>query len=251
MCILSLAAPSWRKWEHGRQVETECTTQYLCSRMQDRVKCSGVVESGGAVFCHATLGGAEDLDVSHGIAERVQDGAGSVDRALRQMMLNWLVRYVTRDSDVRMAMELEPDRRHVDGIGSDRPQRQRSSDTRSKAIRRPGHRRSGISAATARGCSGTMRLPYRAKFARTCRKPPKCLAQRMQDSIEFDVGELRRVAVLEESPKGCVDAVWYCIKNSSTVQRPIGLLSGDNEFYACTRRGASLLGTRAWTWALL
>eukprot|EP00971_Amphidinium_carterae_P168137 3331652-Amphidinium_carterae.1 len=37
----------------------------------------------------------------------------------------------------------------------------------------------------------------------------------------------------------------HCIKSSSTVQEPIGLSSGESEFYACVRGAAILLGLRA------
>ena len=37
----------------------------------------------------------------------------------------------------------------------------------------------------------------------------------------------------------------HCLKTSSSVQEPIGLSSGESEFYACVEGGAALLGMRS------
>ena len=37
----------------------------------------------------------------------------------------------------------------------------------------------------------------------------------------------------------------HCLKTSSSVQEPIGLSSGEPEFYACVKGGAALLGMRS------
>ena len=37
----------------------------------------------------------------------------------------------------------------------------------------------------------------------------------------------------------------HCLKTSSSMQEPIGLSSGESEFYACVKGGAALLGMRS------
>ena len=37
----------------------------------------------------------------------------------------------------------------------------------------------------------------------------------------------------------------HCLKTSLSVQEPIGLSSGESEFYACVKGGAALLGMRS------
>ena len=105
----------------------------------------------------------------------------------------------------------------------------------------------------------------------------KCLAQRMKDPNEIDMQELKRAArYLLKYPRavlrfeeqavprelhGWVDSDYagdvvtrrstsgvlimygqHCLKTSSTVQEPIGLSSGESEFYAAVKGGAALLG---------
>ena len=128
--------------------------------------------------------------------------------------------------------------------------------------------------------SGSMRLSYLGQDRSDVQEAAKCLAQRMKDPNEYDLAELKRAArylmryprvVLQfeeqDMPKdmdGWVDSDYagdvvtrkstsgmvvmfgrHCLKTSSTVQAPIGLSSGEAEYYACVKGGATLLGMRA------
>ena len=43
----------------------------------------------------------------------------------------------------------------------------------------------------------------------------------------------------------------HCLKTSSSVQEPIGLSSGESEFYACVKGGAALLSVAILAQAIL
>eukprot|EP00971_Amphidinium_carterae_P220004 4367367-Amphidinium_carterae.2 len=128
--------------------------------------------------------------------------------------------------------------------------------------------------------SCTMRIAYLGQDRPDLQEAAKCLSQNMKEPREADLLELKRVArylvafprvVLtypeQEDPGGLdgwVDSDYagdvytrrsttgqvvmhgkHCIKSSSTVQEPIGLSSGESEFYACVKGAATLLGLRA------
>ena len=128
--------------------------------------------------------------------------------------------------------------------------------------------------------SGAMRIAYLGQDRADVQEAAKCLSRRMQNPKQADLVELKRTvryllkfprAVLvskeQELPKeliGWVDADLagdlvsrrsssglvllfgeHCLKTSSSVQGPIGLSSGESEFYACVKGGAALLGMRS------
>ena len=128
--------------------------------------------------------------------------------------------------------------------------------------------------------SGAMRISYLEQDRADVQVAAKCLSRRMQSPTQADLVELKRVAryllkfprsvlVFEEQdlPKelnGRVDANFvgdlvsrrsssglvllfgrHCLKTFSSVQEPIGLSSGESEFYACVKGGAALLGMRS------
>ena len=130
--------------------------------------------------------------------------------------------------------------------------------------------------------SGAMRISYLGQDREDVQEAAKCLSRRMQSPTQADLVELKRVVryllkfpravlVFEEQdlPKelsGWVDADFagdlvsrlsspglvllfgrHCFKTSSSVQEPIGLSSGESEFYSCVKRGAALLGM----WSLM
>ena len=125
--------------------------------------------------------------------------------------------------------------------------------------------------------SGTMRLSYLAQDRADVQEAAKCLAQHMKDPNESDMRDLKRAvrylikyprAVLKyeeqdvpQEVHGWVDSDYagdvvcrkstsgvvvmygsHCLKTSSTVQEPIGLSSGESEYYAAVRGGTTLLG---------
>ena len=129
-------------------------------------------------------------------------------------------------------------------------------------------------------CSGAIRISSLGQDRADVPEAAKCLSRRMQSPTQADLVELKRVVryllkfpravlVLEEQelPKelnGWVDADFagdletrrlssglvllfgrYCLKTSSSVQEPIGLSSGESEFYASVTGGAALLGMRS------
>ena len=128
--------------------------------------------------------------------------------------------------------------------------------------------------------SGAMRISYLGQDRADVQEAAKCLSRRMQSPTQADLVELKRavryllnfpraVLVFEEQElprelNGWVDADFagelvsrrsssglvfpfgkHCLKTSSSVQEPIGLSSGESEFYACVKGGASLLGMRS------
>ena len=128
--------------------------------------------------------------------------------------------------------------------------------------------------------SGAMRISYLGHDRADVQEAAKCLSRRMQKPTQADLVELKRavryllkfpraVLVFEEQdlPKelnGWVDADFagdlvsrrsssglvllfgrHCLKTSSSVQEPIGLSSGESEFYACVKGGAAWLGLRS------
>ena len=128
--------------------------------------------------------------------------------------------------------------------------------------------------------SAAMRLSYLGQDRPDLQECSKYLAQKKKEPREFDLTELKRaVPYLRSRPRavlrferqplphsldGWVDSDYagdvvtrkstsglaiqyggHCVKTSSTVQEPIGLSSGESEFYACVRGGCYLLGIQA------
>jgi len=128
--------------------------------------------------------------------------------------------------------------------------------------------------------SGVMRLSYLGQDRGDVQEAAKCLAQRMKTPNESDLSEMKRavryllkypraVLTYEEQDEASELEGWvdsdhagdvvtrkstsglvvmlgkHCLKTSSTVQEPIGLSSGEAEYYACVKGGATLLGIRS------
>ena len=198
------------------------------------------------------------------------------DGSLQQeaVILNRIVRYVPQNKSNKMAMEIEPDQRHVDILlrehglddfrskGVDTPRVKKSESQVFAGLELHPLDREGVRLYR----SGTLRISY--------------LSRRMQNPTQADLVELKRVAryllkfpravlIFEEQelPKelnGWVDSDFagdlvsrrsssglvllfgrHCLKTSSSVQEPIGLSSGESAFYACVKGGAALLGMRS------
>ena len=118
-----------------------------------------------------------------------------------------------------------------------------------------------------------MRLSYLGPGCADTKEATKCLARRMKDPSEYDIkghltellepGEVpRAVPRLPEQSRPKELEAWMdadfnrgstgglavlfgkpC-KTSRTVQEPVGLSLGENEFYTCVKRGAALFGVR-------
>lgn len=200
-------------------------------------------------------------------------GAGSLEQ--EAVILNRIVLYIPEREGRASRMELEADQRHVEvlladlGLNTDRakgvdtPRVKRSEAEAFTGLERP----SLITRELARIYrSGTMRLSYLSQDRADVQEAAKCLAQRMKEPNEYDMQELRRAgryllkhprAVLcfeeQDAPKelhGWVDSDYAGVvatrrPTSGVVQEPIGLSSGESEFYAAVKGGAVLLGLKS------
>ena len=213
---------------------------------------------------------------------------GDGDLQLEAVILNRIVRYVPSNEANRMAMEIEPDQRHVDILLREHG----LDDSRSKGVHTPRVKKSesqvfaGLESPPLDRedvrlyLSGVMRISHLGQDRADVQEAAKCLSRRMQNPTQSDLVELKRavryllkfvraVLVFEEQdlPKeliGWVDADFagdlvsrrsssglvilfgkHCLKTSSSVQEPLGLSSGESEFYACVKGGAALLGMRS------
>ena len=202
--------------------------------------------------------------------------------------MNRIIRYVPKNENGKMQMEVEADQRHVEVLiqefgleeskckGVDTPRTKRSETEVFQGLETPALDRQGQKLYR----SGVMRLSYLGQDRSDVQETAKCLAQRMKTPNEHDLSEMKRAAryllrhpravlVYEEQSEpreleGWVDSdhagdvvtrkstsglvVMYgkhCLKTSSTVQEPIGLSSGESEYYACVKGGAALLGIRS------
>ena len=177
-------------------------------------------------------------------------------------------------------MEIEPDQRHVDILLREHG----LDDSRSKGVDTPRVKKSesqvfaGLKESLPldrEGVrlyrSGAMRISHLGQDRWDVQEAAKCLSRRMQSPTQADLllKFPRAVLVFEEQElprelNGWVDADFAgelvsprsssglvllfgrrCFKTSSSVQEPIGLSSGESEFYACVKGGAALLGMRS------
>ena len=125
--------------------------------------------------------------------------------------------------------------------------------------------------------SGAMRISYLGQDRADVQEAAKCLSRLMQSPTQADLVELKRavryllkfpraVLVFDEQElarelNGWVDTDFagelvsrrsssglvllfgrHCLKTSSSVQEPIGLSSGESEFYACVKGWSSVAG---------
>ena len=128
--------------------------------------------------------------------------------------------------------------------------------------------------------SATMRASYLGQDRTDIQEATKCLAQKMKGPNEYDLTELKRlgrylmrkprsVLMFEEQPEPRELEAWvdsdyagdvisrkstsglvlmygkHLLKSSSSVQGPLGLSSGESEYYACVKGGCYILGVRS------
>ena len=195
------------------------------------------------------------------------------DGSLQQeaVILNRIVRCVPPNKANSMAMEIEPDQRHVDILSRERG----LDDSRSKGVDTPRVKKS-----ESQVFAGLESPPLDREGVRLYRSGALRISYLGQDRsskvslafkrvVRYWLKFPRAVLVFEEQelPKelsGWVDADFagdlvsrrsssglvllfgrHCLKTSSSVQEPIGLSFGESEFYACVKGGAALLGMRS------
>ena len=126
-------------------------------------------------------------------------GDGNVQQ--EAVILNRIARYVPQNKSNNMAMEIEPDQRHVDILlrehgldglrskGLDTPRVKKSESQVFAGLESPLLDREGVSLYR----SGTMRISYLGQDRADVEEAAKCLSRRMQSPTQADLVELKRV----------------------------------------------------------
>ena len=117
-------------------------------------------------------------------------GDGSLQR--EAVILNRIVRYVPPNKANRMAMEIEPDQRHVDILLREHG----LDDSRSKGVDTPRVKKSESQVFAGREGlrfyhSGAMRISHLGQDRADVQEAAKCLSRRMQSPTQADLVELK------------------------------------------------------------